>query len=130
MAKAEAIAPCAAGSGARCGIGFFSTAFDAPSFDLLSELGCLPMVKIPSGELTNLPLLRHMTRQGKPVLLSTGASTLGEIDAAVVGDARPADPRIRPLIPDAEAAARAVARAYRIATSSPDEPSLVLKKIT
>jgi N,N'-diacetyllegionaminate synthase len=67
----------------RHGIGFFSTAFDADSFDMLSELGCLELIKIPSGELTNLPLLRHMTRLGKPVLLSTGMANLGEIEAAI-----------------------------------------------
>jgi N,N'-diacetyllegionaminate synthase len=64
-------------------IGFFSTAFDEKSFDLLVDLGCLSMVKIPSGELTNLPLIRHMTRLGKPVLLSTGMATLGEIETAI-----------------------------------------------
>ena len=77
----------------RCGIGFFSTAFDAPSFDLLCELGGLPMVKIPSGELTNLPLLRYMTRLNKPVLLSTGMATLGEVEAAI--DAIEAGPTSR-----------------------------------
>jgi N-acetylneuraminate synthase len=65
------------------GIGFFSTAFDADSFDLLTKLGCLDWIKIPSGELTNLPLLRHMTRHGRPVLLSTGMANLGEIEAAI-----------------------------------------------
>jgi N-acetylneuraminate synthase len=67
----------------RHGIGFFSTAFDTESFDLLDELGCLDQIKIPSGELTNLPLLRYMTRLGKPVLLSTGMANLGEIEAAI-----------------------------------------------
>ncbi|MFM2120704.1 MAG: hypothetical protein RL722_2172 [Pseudomonadota bacterium] len=67
---------------ARHGIGFFSTAFDADSFDLLVRLG-LDQVKIPSGELTNLPLLRHMCRLGLPVLLSTGMARLGEIEAAI-----------------------------------------------
>ena len=66
----------------RHGIGFFSTAFDAESFDMLVEMG-LDQVKIPSGELTNLPLLRHMTRLGMPVILSTGMATLGEIEAAI-----------------------------------------------
>jgi N-acetylneuraminate synthase len=65
------------------GIRFFSTAFDPASFDLLSGLGALELVKIPSGELTNLPLLRTMTRLGKPVLLSTGMATLGEIEEAI-----------------------------------------------
>ena len=66
----------------RHGIGFFSTAFDADSFDMLIEMG-LEQVKISSGELTNLPLLRHMTRFGFPVLLSTGMATLGEVEAAL-----------------------------------------------
>lgn len=66
----------------RHGIRFFSTAFDTDSFDMLMELG-LDMVKIPSGELTNLPLLRHMTRHGLPVMLSTGMATLGEVEAAL-----------------------------------------------
>ena len=74
------------------GIGFFSTAFDFQSFDLLMELGCLEQVKIPSGELTNLPLLRYMSRFGKPLLLSTGMANLGEIEAAIeaVEKAKPA----------------------------------------
>ncbi len=66
----------------RHGIGFFSTAFDAESFDLLVELG-LDCIKIPSGEITNLPLLRYMTRLGLPVILSTGMANLGEIEAAL-----------------------------------------------
>lgn len=67
----------------RQGIGFFSTAFDPESFDLLLDLGCVDLIKIPSGEITNLPLLRYMTRLGRPVLLSTGMATLGEIEAAI-----------------------------------------------
>ncbi len=66
----------------RQGIGFFSTAFDTDSFDMLVEMG-LDQVKIPSGELTNLPLLRYMTRLGMPVMLSTGMATLGEIEATL-----------------------------------------------
>lgn len=66
----------------RHGIGFFSTAFDSNSFDMLVELG-LNQVKIPSGELTNLPLLRYMTRLGMPVILSTGMAGLGDIEAAL-----------------------------------------------
>lgn len=66
----------------RHGIGFFSTAFDTDSFDMLVELG-LKQVKIPSGELTNLPLLRYMTRFGFPVILSTGMANLGEIEATI-----------------------------------------------
>lgn len=66
----------------RHGIGFFSTAFDTDSFDMLVELG-LKQVKIPSGEITNLPLLRYMTRLGLPVILSTGMANLGDIEAAL-----------------------------------------------
>lgn len=66
----------------RQGIKFFSTAFDAESFDMLVSLG-VDQVKIPSGELTNLPLLRYMTRLGMPVILSTGMATLGEVEAAI-----------------------------------------------
>jgi N,N'-diacetyllegionaminate synthase len=64
------------------GIGFFSTAFDEASVDLLVDLG-IDRFKIPSGELTNLPYLRHVARQGRPVILSTGMATLGEIEAAL-----------------------------------------------
>jgi N,N'-diacetyllegionaminate synthase len=64
------------------GIGFFSTGFDPESVDLLVELG-LDRFKIPSGEITNLPYLRHVGRYGKPIILSTGMATLGEIEAAL-----------------------------------------------
>jgi N-acetylneuraminate synthase len=66
----------------RHNIGFFSTAFDVDSFDMLVELG-LNLVKIPSGELTNLPLLRYMTRLHLPVILSTGMASLGDIESAL-----------------------------------------------
>lgn len=66
----------------RHGIGFFSTAFDAGSFDMLVDLG-VQRVKIPSGEITNLPLLRYMARLGKPIIVSTGMAYLGEIEAAI-----------------------------------------------
>jgi len=65
------------------GVGFFSTAFDKDSIDLLEELGGSDIVKVPSGELTNLPYLRYLTRHGKRVLLSTGMANLGEIEAAI-----------------------------------------------
>lgn len=64
------------------GIGFFSTAFDTDSFDLLLGLG-LDRVKIPSGEITNLPFLRYIARPGLPVILSTGMCNLGDIEAAI-----------------------------------------------
>lgn len=64
------------------GIGFMSTAFDEPSFLLLIELG-VSMLKVPSGEITNLPMLRLIGSSGLPVLLSTGMSTLGEVETAL-----------------------------------------------
>jgi len=67
---------------ARHGIRFFSTAFDSDSLDTLMSLG-LELIKIPSGEITNLPFLRHVARCAKPVILSTGMATLGEIEAAI-----------------------------------------------
>jgi N,N'-diacetyllegionaminate synthase len=64
------------------GIKFFSTGFDQESIDLLVELG-MDRFKIPSGEITNLPYLRHVGSYGKPVILSTGMSTLNEVEAAL-----------------------------------------------
>ncbi len=64
------------------GIGFFSTGFDLESVDFLVSLG-LDKFKIPSGEITNLPFLRHVGRHGKEVILSTGMATLGDIEAAI-----------------------------------------------
>ena len=64
------------------GIQFLSTAFDHPSIDLLNELN-IPLYKIPSGEITNLPYLRHIGKIGKPVILSTGMATLKEVEDAI-----------------------------------------------
>ena len=64
------------------GIEFLSTAFDLPSIKLLSSLKPKRW-KIPSGEITNLPYLRQIGSQGQPVILSTGTSNLGEIEAAL-----------------------------------------------
>jgi N-acetylneuraminate synthase len=64
-------------------IGFFSTAFDFESIEMLSNLGCLEQIKIPSGEITNLPLLRYISRRRRPILLSTGMANLGEIEHAL-----------------------------------------------
>lgn len=63
-------------------IGFFSTGFDIESVDLLVGLG-QDHFKIPSGEITNMPYLRHIGRLGKGVILSTGMATMGEIEAAI-----------------------------------------------
>jgi N,N'-diacetyllegionaminate synthase len=64
------------------GIGFFSTAFDCESVDFLAQLG-LDRFKIPSGEITNLPYLRHIGHYRKPVILSTGMATMREIESAL-----------------------------------------------
>lgn len=61
---------------------FFSTAFDSVSLDFLESLG-QPYHKIPSGEITNVPYLRQIGSYAKPVILSTGMSTLDEIEAAL-----------------------------------------------
>jgi N-acetylneuraminate synthase len=70
---------------ARCrerGMTFMSTPFDERSADLLESLD-VPVYKIPSGEITNLPLLAYVAAKGKPLIVSTGMSTLGEVEAAV-----------------------------------------------
>lgn len=64
------------------GIGFVSTPFDLVSIDCLEPLD-MDFWKIPSGEITNLPYLRKIGRLGQPVIMSTGMSTLHEVEAAV-----------------------------------------------
>lgn len=66
----------------KCGVGFFSSGFDIKSVEFLVELG-VELFKIPSGEITNLPYLRHIASYNKPVILSTGMSTLDDIEAAL-----------------------------------------------
>ena len=61
---------------------FMSSPFDHDSIDLLDELG-LKIFKIPSGEITNLPYLRHIGLLAKQVILSTGMSTLKEVGDAL-----------------------------------------------
>ena len=63
-------------------IQFFSTGFDIESVKLLVDLG-LERFKIPSGEITNLPYLRHIGQYRKPVILSTGMADLAEIEKAL-----------------------------------------------
>ncbi len=64
------------------GIQYLSAPFDIPSVEFLGTLG-LPLIKVPSGEITNLPYLEAVGRLNTPVLLSTGMSTLGEITDAL-----------------------------------------------
>jgi len=63
-------------------IGFFSTGFDIESVDLLISLG-INQFKIPSGEITNMPYLRHIGQLSKRVIVSTGMATMGDIEAAI-----------------------------------------------
>lgn len=63
------------------GIDFLSTPFDAGAVELLQPL--VPFYKIASADITNVPMLRQVAAKRKPVVLSTGASTLAEIDMAV-----------------------------------------------
>ena len=61
---------------------FLSTPFDHDSIELLNDLG-LKIFKIPSGEITNLPYLRHIGKLCKKVILSTGMADIGEIEDAL-----------------------------------------------
>lgn len=66
----------------RIGIEFFSTPFSEPAVDLLVRLG-VQRLKIPSGEITNKPLLQRMAATGLPLLMSSGMATLEEVQRAV-----------------------------------------------
>ena len=61
---------------------FLSTAFDLTSINYLASLK-IPLVKVPSGEITNLPLLLRVSELNLPVVLSTGMATIGDIDSAL-----------------------------------------------
>jgi N,N'-diacetyllegionaminate synthase len=70
---------------ARCielGVEFMSTAFDEEALDFLVALG-IKRIKVPSGEITNAPLLRHMASKGLPLIVSTGMAELEEVVAAI-----------------------------------------------
>ena len=63
------------------GITFFSTAFDFNSADFLADLD-MPAYKMASGDLTNTPLLRHVAKIGKPMVISTGGGTMDDVKRA------------------------------------------------
>ena len=90
---------------AAAGVEFFSTPLDAGSAQALAGLG-VPCFKIASCDLTNLPLIEQVAGFGRPVILSTGFATLGEVDRAV------------------EAAQRAFGLPVGLSDHSRDEPSL------
>jgi len=63
------------------GLDFFATAFDIPSADFLEQLN-VPAYKLASGDLKSIPLLQHVARIGKPMILSTGGASLDDIRRA------------------------------------------------
>jgi sialic acid synthase len=65
----------------QLGLIFCSTAFDFASADFLESIN-LSCFKVASGDLTNIPLLEHIARKGKPMIISTGASTLEDVTRA------------------------------------------------
>lgn len=67
---------------AQRNIGFLSTPFDIESVEMLANMG-VATFKIPSGEIVNLPYLRKVGSYGRKIILSTGMSTLGEVESAV-----------------------------------------------
>jgi N,N'-diacetyllegionaminate synthase len=66
---------------ASCGVDFLASVFDEESADMIAPW--VSVFKVASGDLTNIPLLRYLRKKGNPLLLSTGASTLEEIDRVV-----------------------------------------------
>ena len=64
------------------GIQFLSSGFDEESVDLLVRLG-IPLIKIPSGEITNKPYLLNIAGKGKPIIMSTGMADMREISQAI-----------------------------------------------
>lgn len=67
---------------AERGVAFLSSPFSLEAVDLLEDVG-VDWYKIPSGEVSNLPLMEKVAATGKPVILSSGMSPWGELDAAV-----------------------------------------------
>jgi N-acetylneuraminate synthase/sialic acid synthase len=77
---------------ARLGISFFSTAFDIASAEFLAALNT-PAYKIASGDLKNIPLLRHVAKIGKPMIVSTGGGTMDDVQRAY-DTVMPINPRL------------------------------------
>ena len=66
----------------KCGIDFLSTPFDLDSLDFLVDLN-VKKIKIPSGEISNLPFIWKVAKKNKPIIMSTGMSDLSEVQNAV-----------------------------------------------
>ena len=64
------------------GITFFSAPFDIESANFLKKIG-VPCFKIASGDLTDLPLIKHIAKMNMPMIISTGLATMEEVDEAV-----------------------------------------------
>ena len=67
----------------QLGMVFLSSVFDEECADMVEEL--VPAFKIASGDLTNLPLIRHVAKKGKPIILSTGMASIEEVREAIKG---------------------------------------------
>jgi N,N'-diacetyllegionaminate synthase len=78
---------------AKRSVVFFSAPFDEASADALQRLAA-PIFKIPSGEITNLPFLRHVAAKRRPMIVSTGMSTLAEVAEALVAIRAAGDPPV------------------------------------
>jgi N-acetylneuraminate synthase/N,N'-diacetyllegionaminate synthase len=81
---------------AKHGLIFFSAPFDEASADALAALD-VALFKVPSGEITNLPLLRHVAAKGRPIILSTGMANLEEVEQAVAAIREAGDPPLAVL---------------------------------
>jgi N,N'-diacetyllegionaminate synthase len=75
------------------GILFLSSPFDEASADLIERLN-VPAFKVASGELTNHPLLAHLARKGRPLLVSTGMAVMREVDEALTTIRTSGDPPV------------------------------------
>jgi len=78
---------------AKRGVVFFSAPFDEASADALERLGA-PLFKVPSGEITNAPYLAHVAAKRRPMIVSTGMSTLAEVAEAVAAIRAAGDPPV------------------------------------
>jgi N-acetylneuraminate synthase/N,N'-diacetyllegionaminate synthase len=76
---------------AKRGLVFFSAPFDEASADALEALD-VALFKVPSGEITNLPLLQHVAAKGRPMIVSTGMASLDEVGEAVAAIRAAGDP--------------------------------------